>query len=132
MSRALNDLHPRFRPIAVELLARIVEAKIPVMIIDTLRTPEEHKANLANGTSKVKHSKHLDGLAIDLCPYEVYDAYGPDKLGWDTSNPDMLKLWQIMGKIGKDLGCRWGGDWKKKSTDKLGWDPGHFEYVGEL
>lgn len=40
MSRALNDLHPKFKPIAMELLARITEAGIPVMIIDTLRTPE--------------------------------------------------------------------------------------------
>lgn len=131
MSRALNDLDPRFRPLAVELLARIVEAKIPVMIIDTLRTESEHKANLIAGTSKIKRSKHQDGLAIDLCPYEVYSVNGPDKLNWDTSTERSLLLWRTMGNIGKELGLVWGGDWKKRLTDKIGWDPGHFEYNGD-
>jgi hypothetical protein len=122
MSRALNDLHPKFKPIAIELIARIVEAKIAVMIIDTLRTPAEHAANLANGTSSTTRSKHLDGLAIDLCPYEIYSINGPDKLYWNTDAPE----WFVMGKIGESLGLRWGGRWKKPH------DPGHFEYVGKL
>lgn len=119
MSRALNDLNPKFKPLAIELIARIIEAGIPIMIIDTLRTPAEHKINLAKGVSSATRSKHLDGLAIDLCPYAEYSASGPDKLNWDTS----AKEWAIMGKIGEDLGLRWGGRWKKPH------DPGHFEYV---
>ena len=58
MSRSLDTLSPRFRPLAVELLARCVEAGICVMIVDTLRTPEEHAANLAKGVSWTTHSKH--------------------------------------------------------------------------
>lgn len=75
MSRKLDDLSPRFRPLAIELLARLTEAGIAVMVIDTLRTPAEHAANLAAGKSWVKRSKHLDGDAIDICPYAIYDAY---------------------------------------------------------
>ena len=37
MSRALDDLDARFRPLAVELLARCAEAGVPVLIVDTLR-----------------------------------------------------------------------------------------------
>lgn len=118
MSRRLDDLSARFRPLAIELLARCVEAGIPVMVVDTLRTPAEHAQNLANGVSWTKHSKHLDGDAIDICPYEVYQLHGPDKLRWQ-SDP----VWQRLGAIGEALGLRWGGRWTKTP------DLGHFEYV---
>lgn len=118
MSRALDDLSPRFRPLAMELLARTVEAGIPVLVVDTLRTPAEHAANLAKGVSWTVHSKHLDGDAIDIVPYSVYDLHGPDKLQWDAGDP----IWQKLGAIGERLGLRWGGRWKQK-------DMGHFEYV---
>jgi D-alanyl-D-alanine carboxypeptidase-like protein len=118
MSRALNDLAPTFRPIAIELVARCAEAGVPVLIVDTRRTPAEHQLNLANGVSWVKHSKHLDGLAIDLCPYLQFDLHGPDKLQWDNADP----AWQTIGAIGERLKLRWGGRWKQK-------DMGHFELV---
>lgn len=118
MSRALDDLSPRFRPIAVELLARLTEAGIAVMIIDTLRTPEEHRANLAKGVSWTKHSKHLDGDAIDICPYAIYDAQGIDKLLWDATHP----IWTKVGTIGESIPhVRWGGRWTQR-------DLGHFEW----
>lgn len=123
MSRSLNDLHPTFRPAAFELLARFTEHGIPVLIIDTLRTPEEHARNLAAGRSWTKHSKHLDGLAIDLCPFEVYQLEGPDKLRWNAGDP----VWQRMGSVmAKYLPILiWGGTWSVK-------DLGHFEWPERL
>lgn len=118
MSRRLDDLDARFRPLAFELLARLSEAGIQVMIVDTLRTPEEHAENLAKGVSWTKHSKHLDGLAIDLAPYKEWLLNGPDKLQWNGDDP----IWQRMGVIGEALGLRWGGRWQQR-------DLGHFEYV---
>jgi len=116
VSRRLDDLSPRFRPLAVMLLARLVEAGIPILIIDTLRTPAEHAANLANGVSWTTKSKHLTGDAIDICPYAVFDMAGPAKLLWDAGHP----VWAKIGAIGEALGLRWGGRWKQK-------DMGHFE-----
>jgi hypothetical protein len=121
MSRALDDLDQRFRPVAIELIARCVEAGIAVMVVDTLRTPAEHAINLANGTSWTDHSKHLDGLAIDLAPYETYGLHGSDKLQWDPSDP----VWAKMGAIGERLGLRWGGRFKRPAKPDLG----HFEYI---
>lgn len=118
MSRALNDLDPRFRPLAVEFLARCVEAGLMVLIVDTLRTPEEHAANLRKGVSWVTRSKHLDGLAIDVAPFDQYLLNGPDKLKWDPADPVWLKL----GKIGEACGMTWGGRWVKTP------DLGHFEW----
>ena len=118
MNRSLDVLSARFRPLVVELLARAVEADIPVRIIQTLRTPAEHAANVANGTSWTTHSKHLDGDAIDICPYAIFDTHGPDKLSWDATDP----TWKTLAAIGRSLGLRCGYDWVQK-------DCGHFEYV---
>jgi peptidoglycan L-alanyl-D-glutamate endopeptidase CwlK len=118
MSRQLNDLSPRMRPLAFELLARCVEQGIAVCVVDTLRTPAEHAANLAKGVSWTTRSKHLVGDAIDICPFAVWSATGPDKLSWDVSDPN----WQRIGAIGEAIGLKWGGRWTVK-------DLGHFEYV---
>lgn len=120
MSRRLNDLSDDFRPKAFEFLARLTEAGIHVLIVDTLRTPAEQATNLANGVSWTSHSKHLTGDAIDVAPYEVWMLHGNDKLQWDASDP----VWKKIGAIGKSLGLRWGGDWKQR-------DMGHFELVRE-
>jgi hypothetical protein len=87
-----------------------------VVIVDTLRTPAEHAANLAKGVSWTTRSRHLDGDAIDICPYATWDAHGPDKLNWDAADP----VWQRLGAIGEAIGLRWGGRWKQQ-------DWGHFE-----
>lgn len=116
MNTSLDALAPEFKPKAIELLARCVEAGIAVRIINTKRTAEEQAAILARGASWVPRSKHQDGLAIDICPYSVFDLKGPDKLQWDGGDP----VWEKIGIIGEALGLRWGGRWGKK-------DYGHFE-----
>lgn len=104
MSRKLDDLSPRFRPVAFELLARFTEAGLMVMIVDTLRTPQEQATNLANGVSWTLKSKHLTGDAIDVCPYKMYALRGPDKLEWGADDP----VWPKLGAIGMGLGLKWG------------------------
>ncbi len=59
MSRKLDDLTSTLQPLAYEFLARCTEAKIPLLIVDTLRTMREHRANLKSGASKVTFSLHL-------------------------------------------------------------------------
>lgn len=116
MSRALNDLSPACRPLVVEFLARLAEAGIPILIVETLRTAAQQAANLANGSSWIVHSKHLDGNAIDVAPYETFAQHGPDKLNWDAGDP----IWTRIGLIGEACGLKWGGRWTQK-------DMGHFE-----
>ena len=108
------------KPLAIELLARCAEAGLAVMIVDTLRTPEEHAANLARGVSWTERSKHLTGDAIDVAPYSIYQLHGADKLQWDNADP----AWLAIGRIGEALGLRWGGRWRQK-------DMGHFEWQPE-
>lgn len=132
MSRALNDLSPRFKPKAFEFLARCVEAGVAVMVVDTLRTPEEQAANVAKGVSWTLNSKHLTGDAIDVCPFETFALHGPDKLQWDANDP----VWGKLGAIGELVGLKWGV-WVEKVGDYPIWrrrgkfvniDPGHFEF----
>jgi len=121
MNRSLNSLSSRFRPLACELIARCVEAGIPVLIVNTLRTTAEQEQNIAKGVSWTRNSKHLTGDAIDLAPYEVYQLHGPDKVNWNGSDP----VWQRMGAIGEAIGLKWGGRFGPPASP----DYGHFEIV---
>lgn len=118
MSRRLDDLSDRFRPMAVLFLARLMEVGIPVLVVDTLRTTAEQEQNVIKGVSWTMHSKHLTGDAIDVCPYALWDAHGPEKLNWNTADP----VWNRIGVIGESCGMTWGGRWVKTP------DYGHFEY----
>lgn len=120
MSRRLDDLDPAFFPLACQLLARCVEARIPIIITCTGRTDAEQAAAVAAGRSRVKRSLHQDGRAIDLC---LVDPYGkpwwPAPIDW---------RWQTIGRFGEALGLRWGGRFGESEPGKGdGWDAGHLE-----
>lgn len=125
----LSGLSARMRPLAVALLADLIEARYAVLIVETgPRTLAQHQKNLDTGKSWTQVTKHLDAVdrgwpfrgsdAIDLAPYETYQLHGDDKLQWNADDP----IWAAMGKIGEARGLRWLG----RTTRDLG----HFEYPG--
>ena len=116
-SRKLDDLSPAFRPKAVEFLARLTEAGIHVLIVDTLRSAAEQQENIAKGVSWTLHSKHLTGDAIDIAPFAQYVLHGDNKVQWDVTDP----IWMKLGTLGESCGLVWGGRWMKTP------DLGHFE-----
>ena len=120
MSRKLDDLDPAFRPLAVEFLARLTEARIPVVITCTLRTAEEQQEAVSKGVSWTMHSRHLSGKAIDVCPYKTYVLHGMNSLQWDERDP----VWTRIGAIGQACGLKWGVVKDGKQVD-----PGHFEMM---
>jgi len=139
MDRALDSLSAAFRPLVVEVLARLTERGIPTMIVQTGRSLAEHRVNLANGTSRSALSKHLPRAmrgwadddpdaakcdAIDLCPYETYALCGPDKLAWtEHATPQSTAAWAAIMEEGEKLGLRSGARWHDPH------DPGHLELV---
>src|SRR5438128_1645710 len=123
MDRSLDSLATPFKQVAALFLARLVEAQIPVLIINTRRTDAEQEQAIKTGHSHVAHSKHQDGLAMDVCPWETFTLHGSDKLLWDTSDPVWLKI----GTIAETLGLRWGGRFHPLNAQGIGWDPGHVE-----
>lgn len=139
MSRALDDVDPCFKPLAMELIARCVEEGIAVMIIFTGRTPEEQASLYAQGRTKpgkivtwTLDSKHVmkgrcvkcgaeeKSKAIDICPFSEFQLHGPDKLQWDETDP----VWQRIGAIGERLGLKWGVVQNGQRKDV-----GHFELL---
>lgn len=121
MGRDLNELASYFKPLAEQLLNRCSAAGVPCRIITTGRTEEEQIDALARKVSWVARSKHQPqppenkSEAIDIVPLSILSE---NKANWNPLHKD----WQVLGKIGKLLGLRWGGDWVNK-------DMGHFEYV---
>lgn len=138
--RSLDSLSSAFYPLACELIARVTARGVAVLVVQTRRTEAEHQANLAAGTSGTSRSLHLprrvrlstlaglDGArpddldkadAMDLAPFAIYQAQGPDKVNWDTKDP----AWGIIGEEAERAGLRWGGRWRTP------FDPGHAELV---
>ena len=123
MSRSLDDIDPRLRPLIFELISRLASRGVHVLIVDTLRTPAEQKINIAKGVSSTSNSRHLPqnpfgkSLAVDVVPYETFNLHGRDKLQWDPKDP----AFKAIGEEAEALGLRWGGRWKKPH------DPGHVE-----
>ena len=74
-------------------------------IIEGLRTKRRQKELYDQGKTKVLHSKHMDGLAVDVDPWPVYF--------------EAIKRFFYLAGIIKVVGMRqgadirWGGDWNK-------------------
>lgn len=67
----------------------------------------------------LKRSKHQDGLALDIVPFEAETG----KLLWNAPEG----IWLELGSIARKYGFVWGGDWKSHPAAKLGWDCPHWE-----
>lgn len=84
------------------------KSPVDFVIVDGLRTEQEHRANVANGKSWIGRSRHQDGLAIDFAAldggkityqpgpyYKIADAY-----------------YYCSGALG--IPITWGGEWRVK------------------
>ena len=128
-SRDIKDLHPIVASLAKTLIERAKnELGINLLITSTLRDNECQAKLYAKGRTtpgpKVTNAKpgqsfHNYGVAFDVVP--VIDG----KAIWSTSGK-ALEIWQSIGKLGKEIGLEWAGDWKTFKEFP------HFQYVGGL
>lgn len=145
-SRRIDDLHPSVQKKAVFMLGRCAEQGIQVIITCTLRSMKEQAALYAQGREEISkvnalravagmapiksiaenrivtkakpgESLHNYGLAFDVVPLEA------GKPIWDPGH----SVWQSIGKIGKECGLEWAGDWKGTIKEFP-----HFQYTGGL
>ena len=90
------------KPELVNVLNELVKI-MDVTIIEGLRTEARQMELLAQGKSKTKYSKHLEGKAVDLAPYPI-----------DSKDRDSFHyMGGMIRGIAKQLNVsvRWGGDW---------------------
>lgn len=120
-SRKIIDLHPDLQPIATAMLEHLKKQGLDVIITCTYRSFQEQETLWQQGRTRLGdivtwarggqslHNYELKGkpaaLAFDVVP--IIDG----KAFWDTS-PEGVKIWEIVGLAGKNLGLEWAGDWK--------------------
>lgn len=140
MSRSIDDLSDKMKPIAKRFVDALVEAGIPHAVIETLRTSAVQIAYYAQGREPLEeinakrrianlpdikadeskrkvtwtlNSRHLNGDAMDVVPLTARGSI------WWTAPDD---VWERIGEIGESVGLEWGGRWKPNV------DRPHFQY----
>jgi peptidoglycan L-alanyl-D-glutamate endopeptidase CwlK len=101
-------LEPAFCAKVRMFLAELVRRRIPVVVIETWRSPERQADLVEQGKSQTLDSKHLHGLAIDIAPVREYVDGKVKSLIWDTRHP----AWKEIAEVAKGYGIAWGGDWE--------------------
>ena len=76
----------------------------------------------ADGTNV--ESKHQSGEGADL--------WFVDKSGKPFAPKASDPLWDVLGRIAKEEGLVWGGDWKGTPGKSVGRDPAHVQLGREL
>ena len=81
-----------------------------ITIIEGLRSQERQNELVAQGKSKTKFGKHVDGKAVDLAPYPI---------DWKARD-DFHYLGGFVLGMAASMGIkiRWGGDWNASSLFK--------------
>ena len=81
-----------------------------ITIIEGLRSQERQNELVAQGKSKTKFGKHVQGKAVDIAPYPI---------DWNARD-DFHYLGGFMLGMAASMGIkiRWGGDWNASSLSK--------------
>jgi peptidoglycan L-alanyl-D-glutamate endopeptidase CwlK len=125
MGRRLSELEPVTANLCVQLLQEAARDGIKLVLVQGLRTWEEQEALYQKGRSRpgsivthapAGHSWHNYGRAFDV----AFAGKLPHTVVWEGP-------WDYVGKLGRNLGMEWGGDWPAPQTDCP-----HFEYTGGL
>lgn len=103
-----TKLHPELKKLMLEA---IKNSPVDFSILETVRTVEQQKINVAKGVSKTMRSKHIPSTnKSDMC--EAVDV-APYPINWHDINR-FLKLANHIKNTAKILEIEvvYGGDWK--------------------
>lgn len=94
----------------------------PITPLEWMRSAERQALLLLRKATKVKHSKHQDGLAFDFC--FLSDLKDDGILNYTPNR------YRKLGECWEKLGGIWGGRFgDNPATENIeGWDAGHFEW----
>lgn len=122
-SRKIDDLLPVVQDKVRKFLDLCHENDIDILITSTFRDNESQNALYAQGrtapgkivtNAKAGESWHNHRCAIDVVPLRN------GKPVWNGSDP----IWQDVGRLGKEAGLEWAGEWKRFK------ELAHFQYTG--
>jgi len=122
-SRKIDDLLPVVQDKVRKFLELCHENDIDILITSTFRDNESQNALYAQGrtapgkivtNAKAGESWHNHRCAIDVVPLRN------GKPVWNGSDP----IWQDVGRLGKEAGLEWAGEWKRFK------ELAHFQYTG--
>ena len=102
----------RLKGVDAELLNVLNEVVkyFDITVIEGLRSQERQNELVAQGKSKTKFGKHVQGRAVDIAPYPI---------DWDARDDFHYLGGFVLGiaaKMGVDI--RWGGDWNASSKSQ--------------
>ena len=124
-SRSLDDLLPPVRQRVERFLANAKAQGIDLLVTSTYRDNASQEALYAQGrtapgrivtNARAGQSFHNHRCAVDVVPIRN------GKPVWDAKDA----VWQAVGRLGKEAGLEWAGDWKRFR------EMAHFQYTGGL
>jgi|TARA_R110002020_G_scaffold73987_1_gene189636 peptidoglycan LD-endopeptidase CwlK len=81
-----------------------------ITVVEGLRSQKRQNQLVAEGKSKTKFGKHVQGKAVDICPYPI---------DWDARDDFHYLGGFVLGVAAKmGVNIRWGGDWSSSSLAK--------------
>lgn len=125
-SRSLDDLLPPVRQRVDRFLANAKAQGIDLLVTSTYRDNASQEALYAQGrtapgrivtNARAGQSFHNHRCAVDVVPIRN------GKPVWDAKDA----IWQTVGRLGKEAGLEWAGDWKGRLREMA-----HFQYTGGL
>ena len=120
----LSERQAKFTTLLGYLIRFAEKQGIIIKIVELNRDLERQKKLVSEGKSATLESLHLQNCAVDLL---VLDR--------DFRPVDIGAVYRPLGEYWEKIGGRWGGRFGVKKEEyghKIGWDPGHFEYKGDL
>jgi hypothetical protein len=118
---SLDALAPKFRAAVERIVAGMKEAGFKPLVFETMRTNarqsflygfgreyDDGRGRVTNARTAEK-SWHFYGLGVDIVEN--------DSTPW-TAEP---AFWTTLGKLARENGCDWGGDWTKPDRPHVQW-----------
>ena len=106
--RNVCQLDPDMQPKVLRVIQRLRELGWQAVMAEGIRTIKQQREKVNKGYSYTMKSKHLKGLAADIID-KRYGWSGP------ASSKD-FQFWIDLGRIAKEEGLFWGGDWKMRDV----------------
>jgi hypothetical protein len=118
----LREKQTQFWVMVAQLILKADDLGTPIFILEWTRSQAQQAANVAKGASKTMKSKHLEGLAVDIC--FLQDALDDGQINFSPDDyRELGEFWEGQGGI---WGGRFGDD---PNTNRIeGWDSGHFQF----